>query len=154
LLNFKHRTLCVRLCQIWYTFYVYQVHGKCPETCYLFSKFHINEVMVTDILCISNSEEINNLDFCIQLNTLFTLLQVQYRTKSKYLYTKHNTKFEVLAALSIKIMVFGNVMPCSFVDIYEKFTRNIVANHSVTRPRILHPSKCECIIYVEVFTWK
>jgi hypothetical protein len=42
LFHFTHKILYVWLCQIWYTFYVYQVHGKCPETCYLFSKFHIN----------------------------------------------------------------------------------------------------------------
>jgi hypothetical protein len=31
LFNFKHKILRVMLCQIWYTFYVYQVHGKCPR---------------------------------------------------------------------------------------------------------------------------
>jgi hypothetical protein len=68
------------------------------------------------------------------------------------LYTKDITESEVLTATSIKIMVFRNVMPCSFVDIYEKFTGNIVANHRVKWPRILHPSKCECFMHIEVLT--
>ena len=51
-------------------------------------------------------------------------------------------------------MVFGSVMLCSFVDIYEKFTGNIVANHKITWLRILYPSKCECFLYIEVLTWK
>jgi hypothetical protein len=50
---------------------------------------------------------------------------------SKDLYIKDSTESEVLTALRIKITVSGNVMPCSFVDIYEKFTGDIVANHSV-----------------------
>lgn len=91
-LYFTQKILCVRLCQIWYTFYVYQVHDKCLEMYYLFSKFQIiwgHGYMVIDMLCIYNSEEIN-LDFCFQLNILFNITwSTMQGIEQRFIYKRH-----------------------------------------------------------------
>jgi hypothetical protein len=56
-------------------------------------------------------------------------------------------RFEVLEAINIKIAVSGNVTPCTFVDRYQFFRRNLQYASIYMKAKVLDYSETFELIY-------